>query len=46
MGYPTPAPPQYLSPAERAQYLDPTTVVAEKVYLAVNALKRYLSSLA
>ena len=46
MGYPTPAPPLYLSPVERALYIDPTTVLVEKVCLAVNALERCLSSLA
>ena len=46
MGYPTPAPPLYLSPVERALYLDPTTVLVEKACLAVNALERGLSSIA
>ncbi|KAK0511778.1 hypothetical protein JMJ35_006351 [Cladonia borealis] len=31
MGYRTPAPPLYLSPLERALYLDPTTVLVEKI---------------
>ena len=42
MGYPTPSPPLYLSPSEQALYLDPTTVLAEKVCLSVNALERCL----
>ena len=45
MGYPTPAPPLYLSPAEQALYLDPTTVLAEKVCLAVDYLERCLSNI-
>ena len=46
MGYPTHAPPLYLSPVEWALYLDPTTVLVEKVCPAVNILERYLLTLA
>ena len=45
MGYPTPAPPLYLTPVEQALYIDPTTVLVEKVCLPVNALERCLSDL-
>lgn len=44
MGYPTPTPPLHLSPVEQALYLDPTTVLAEKVCLAVDYLERRLSN--
>ena len=46
MGYPTPTPPLYLSPVERALYLDPTTVLVQKVCLVVNTLERCLLNLA
>ena len=44
MGYPTPAPPLYLSPVERTLYLDPTTALVEKVCHAVKILEHCLLS--